>query len=223
MDLSKLSAAQLKAALEQKEAEERKEREAKRKVYEDRREQIINSLGVEALAIHNEMATFKAKAFEILLAFRTELLEYGELRRGENNKGSFSIKNERYKIEVSSQITKSFDERSELAEEKLQLFLKTLVKKRDKAAYELVNAAVQRNEKTGSFDPDVVNRLYKIEDKFDDSNWKEALRLFKESYSPSGTAMYVRFSMKTSAGSWKSIVLDWASVEAKKKEVSDAA
>lgn len=202
---------QLKAAQE----EERKERESKRLAYEKRRDELINELATTANLLNEQMELLKAKAFQELAAFRIEMLDYGTLRGKENNKGNFEIKNDSFKICFSSQVNKGFDERAELAEEKLKTFLTTFVKKRDQATFQLVMALLERNA-AGDFDIGLISRLYTMEDQFDDDNWKDAIRLFKESYSPTNTAQYVRFFAAQPNGGWRPIVLDFAKLSANK-------
>ena len=123
----------------------------------------------------------------------------------------FQLKNDQYKIEFSSQVNKCFDERAELAEVKLKEFLATFVKKKDKPAYELVMALLERNDKTGDFDINLINRLYKMRDRFDNPLWIEALDMFQESYCPYGTAQYIKFSSKNPDNNgWDAILLDFA-------------
>ena len=86
------------------------------------------------------------------------------------------------------------------------------MKKRDKQTFEIVSALLQRNEKNGDFDIGLINRLYKLEDKYDDENWKEGIRLFKQAYNPSGTAHYIRFYKKNENGAWDNVVLDFAKI-----------
>ncbi len=215
IDLSKLSAAELEQMLKEKKKEENALQEAKRKRYEDDRNALISDLGGFAETLVLQMLDLKRASFIQLSAFREQMLEYGSLRRGERNKGSFEIKNEDYKIIFTSQINKRFDERAELAETKLRAFLESFIRKKDKAVYSLVKSLLEKN-KAGDYDIDLINRLYKMENDFEDQNWKDAIRLFKESYNPYGTAQYVRFFKKnTTNNAWEAIVLDFAKLGTK--------
>jgi hypothetical protein len=138
------------------------------------------------------------------------MLEYGDIRKGKDNKGSFEIKNEQFKIVVASQVKKSFDERSILAEEKLKEFLLIFVKKKNRSIYNLVMALLERNSITGDFDITNINRLYKMENDFDDPNWVEAIKLFKESFNATGTTIYVRFYERNANNGWGLINLNFS-------------
>lgn len=211
-NLTALSTRDLEKALAQRKAQENAEREARRSEYETEKDELINTLGNTAIAAAETLRTFKQTAMDNVRGFRAKLLEYGQLRKGEANKGNFEIKNDNFKITFSSQVRKCFDERSELAEEKLKKFLGSFVKKRDKDLHDLVLSLLERNPKSGDLDISNIQRLYKLEDRFDNDDWREAIRLFKESYNPEGTAYYVRFFNKDEQNGWQLINLNFASI-----------
>jgi hypothetical protein len=213
-----LSIAELEALLEEKRKEETAIRNQQREQYEQNRDALITELCDFATHINSQMCDLKYEAMRRLAEFRQDMLEYGSLRFGEKNKGSFEIKNDNFKISFSSNVVKTFDERAELAEAKIKEFLRSFVKKRDMETFKLVNALLERNEKSGDFDMGLINRLYKLEDNYDDLNWKEGIRLFKEAYNPSGTAYYIRFFQKDEIGNWNAILLDFAKVKQVQKE-----
>lgn len=211
-NLTALSTRELEKALEARKAKETAEHEARRNEYEAEKAALISNLGNTALITAEALKEFKANAMDNVRNFRAKLLEYGQLRKGEANKGNFEIKNDDFKITFSSQVRKCFDERSELAEEKLKSFLGSFVKKRDKDLHDLVLSLLERNPKSGDLDISNIQRLYKLEDRFDNDDWREAIRLFKESYNPEGTAYYVRFFQRDEDNAWKLINLNFSSL-----------
>lgn len=213
--LADMSIEEIQELLAEKTKAQNAERAEKRRVYEEGKEHLINTLGGFAVSLSGQMLDLKLEAFRDLLRFREKMLEYGDIRGKENNKGSFELKNERYKIVFRSQINKCFDERAELAEKKLKEFLASFVKKKDNKAYSLVMALLERNDKTGDFDINLINRLYKMRDQFDNPLWHEALNLFQESYSPHGSAQYIQFLVKNDGNnSYEPVVLDFAKLRA---------
>ncbi|MFT4062555.1 MAG: DUF3164 family protein [Edaphocola sp.] len=209
--MSKKTIEQLRQELAEAEAAEKKERAAKRAHYEAGRDDLINELAGEAYKIAAWLMQLKTDAVTRLNEHRERMLEYGDLRRGAQNKGSFELKNDQWKVQFSSQTVKRFDERAYIAEKKVNEFLKSFLRKKDKGTYELITGLLKRDEETGQFDIDMINRLYKYEDSFDDPNWQEGIKLFKEAYSPTGTAQYVRFYQKNEeTGAWENLVLDFA-------------
>lgn len=215
---TELSIEEMEELLKEKKAEQQQQAKQKRDAYEAERNEMVYHLGAKALHIAEEMEVLKRHSMKKLLAFRNTMLEYGDLRGGENNKGSFEVKNERFKIQFSSQVVKKYDERALLAEAKINEFLTTFVKKRDKKLFDFISSLLKRKEETGEFDHDLISRLYARENDFDDPNWKEGLKLFKESYSPTNTARYIRFSVALPNGGWENIILDFAKIQTKKEE-----
>jgi hypothetical protein len=211
-EVATLSTKELEQLLKERKAAETAEREAKRNEYEQRKNKLISGLGDKAKFLSKEIAAFKMSAMADVEDFRALLLEYGDIRKGDKNKGNFELKNDRYKLQYSSQVKKGFDERSELAEQKLKAFLETTVKKRDLKLHKLILSLLVRNHKTGDLDISNVQRLYQMENDFEDANWTEAIRLFKESYNAESTTIYLRVFEKQADGSWKLVNLNFASV-----------
>lgn len=212
--LADMSVEEIQELLKEKQAAETAAKEKRKSEYVAAREELLNTLGIFAVSLRDQMIDLKYEAFSELLRFHGRMLEYGELRNGDKNKGNFELKNEFFKIKFSSQTTKKFDERATLAEEKLKQFLSSFVKKKERAAYDMIMGLLQRNEKTGEFDFDLINRLYSMENKFDNPLWKDALELFRESYSPYGSAQYIQFFTKNiTNNSWEPVVLDFAKLK----------
>lgn len=187
----------------------------KRQAYETKKDALINELGQFAQNVFGMMADLKYEAFRELTIFREEMMEYGDIKGKEKNKGSYHLKNDFYKIEFSSQVNKAFDERATMAEAKLKEFLATFVRKnkKDQKYYTMIMTLLERT-KGGDFDINLINRLYAIENEFDNPLWKEAIALFKESYSPYGTAQYIKFSVKNQlTNGYDAIVLDFAKLK----------
>jgi hypothetical protein len=207
-----LSVAELEAMLAEKKKEERAEKAARKAAYETERDELINELCYTSGALSDELSAHKNEAFYKLKIFREKMLEYSDLKGGENNKGNFQIENEHYKIVFSSQVKSGFDERSLLAEEHLKKFLSGFVKKRDRQLYKLIMSLLERNSITGDLDINSINRLYKMENDFDDPDWQEAIRLFKESYNPKATTEYVRFYTRSDNSGWDLINLNFSSI-----------
>ncbi|MBX2903102.1 MAG: DUF3164 family protein [Chitinophagales bacterium] len=212
VDLSTVTTEELEAILKQKKAQEIEAAAQKRAQYEQERDYLITMLGFQANEAWGVLRELKCEAMLRLKEFRSQMLEYGDLKGGEKNKGNFQIENEAFKISFSSQVKKTFDERSQTAEEHLKLFLNGFVKKRDQKLHKFIMGLLERNKKTGELDIDNINRLYSMETDFDDENWRKAIELFKESYNPTETSEYVRIYRKTESGGWDLINLNFSSL-----------
>ncbi|MNS11894.1 hypothetical protein D3C72_434450 [compost metagenome] len=204
---------ELELRLEKLKAQEKEERATKRKDYESGRDTLAEYLCTRAKKLHEQMISFKSESVIKLNKFREQMLEYGDLRGGENNKGNFEIKTDQFKVVFSSQLIKRFDERAQLAEKRINEFLKRWLKKKDRNTYDFINNLMKRDDKTGQFDINMILQLYKMEDRFNDPDWVEGIALFKESYVPYTTAIYQRFYEKEAEGSWRLIPLDFAKLK----------
>jgi len=212
--LADMSIEEIQELLAEKQAADRKAKKLAKENYEAEKAELINSVGGFSVHARDILLDLKYESFKRLLLFRQKMLEYGDIRGKENNKGSFELKNENYKIVFRSQVNKCFDERAELAEKKLKEFLTTFVKRKDQNAYKLIIALLERNQKTGDFDFDLINRLYKMRDDFQNPLWTEALDMFMESYSPYGTAQYIQFFEKNPTNNcYEAVVLDFAKLK----------
>ncbi len=212
IDMSTLTPGKLKELLAIAEQKEKEEAAAKRAEYENQKHNIVDNLISGAYVIHQELSAFKHDAFTILRGFYKTMKEYADLK--DTNKGSFRIKNAdgTKMVEFSRQVTSGFDERAVAAEEMLKDFLSDFVKKKDKAIYELVIGLLDRNRATGELDIKNINKLYRMEDKFDDQRWKKAIALFKESYQESSTSFYVRFYENDGTGKPQAIQLNFSAI-----------
>ncbi|ELR69196.1 hypothetical protein C900_05392 [Fulvivirga imtechensis AK7] len=211
VELDKLTDDQLEQLLQERQKKKQREELARRKKYEQDREELIDTLIMAAQGLQVQLQQFKKAAFENMDQFSERMKEYGEVNA--NSKGGFSIENAAgtLKIRYSSQTKKGFDERADMAEQKLKSFLERFVKVRNKETYKLVTQLLERTN-SGEFDDKLIMKLWNMENDFDDADWKDAIRLFKESYNPKATTKYMNFYKRDDHGNWKLINLNFASV-----------
>jgi hypothetical protein len=207
-----LTAKELEALLKVARENEKQAAAVARKAYEEERDYLTTHLCLEAHEVNMVLQALKQGAMLRLKTFREQMLAYGELKGGERNKGNFQLETEQFKILFASQVKKSFDERSLLAEEHLKNFLNGFVKKRDQKLHKFIMGLLERNHKTGDLDIDNINRLYSMENDFEDADWQKAIQLFKESYNPTDTSEYIRFYTKNNSGGWDLINLNFSSL-----------
>lgn len=205
---------ELETKLKELKKKQQDERAKKRREYEASRDELSESLVTAAKHLNTQLAQFKEEAIKKALEFRDRMLEYGDIRGGEKNKGNFEFKDasDSFKVVMSTNVIKGFDERADMGETHLKTFLESFVKKRDITMYNLIMSLLERNKKTGKLDISNINRLYTMEDQIDDPEFKKALQLFKESYNEKRTATYIRFFFKSeTTGEWVPITLNIAS------------
>lgn len=211
--LENLTDEELEQLLEKRRKAKQREELARRKKYEQDREDLINDLMLAADNIHQMLSQFKSDSFNRIDQFAERMQEYGDVSG--NSKGGFSLENAEgtMKVKYSSQTKKGFDERADMAEQKLKSFLERFVKVRNKETYKLVLQLLERTN-SGDFDDKLIMKLWNMENDFDDQDWRDAIKLFKESYNPRATTKYMNFYRRDDKGAWRLINLNFASVNA---------
>jgi hypothetical protein len=199
---------QLEALLADRKQREADEQRQKRESYELLREDTINDLVADAIGINDLMSRFKVKAFNDLNSLYNLLQEYGDLPA--ENKGNFSLENSNntYRVAYSRQQNGKFDERSQMAEKHIMLFVNKQFAG-DDATRKLITTLLER--KKGQLDINLVQKLYKMEADYTDENWLKGITLLKESWIVTDSKDYVRF-YKKEGGEWKLINLNIASI-----------
>ena len=203
----KYTSDELKAMLAEQTRLEAEERELKRETYEKLKGETIDELFSIAKEINELLTTFKEKAFKDMGALYALLQEYSN--RHKDGKGNFSVENEIHKIEFKKQGKGSFDERSVQAEKHIIDFLTTKYEG-DLDTKDLIMSLLER--KKGDLDIQLVQKLYSMEDRFDDANWTEGIKLLKESYKYTHSKDYISFYEKDDNGVWVAINLNFSYV-----------
>jgi len=204
-NLKVLTTEELEAELQKRKADEASERENKRKQYESLKTSVIRDLVPEAQHLSEQLKNFKTKAFSELGSLFDLLKDYS--KRHQDGKGNFKIEDDHFKISFKRQGKGSFDERSHQAEKHIIDFL-TSKYEGDLDTKDLIMSLLER--KNGALDILLVQKLYSMEDRFDDPNWKEGIKLLKESYSFSLSKDYVSFFCKDENGEWQGINLNFS-------------
>lgn len=213
-DINEIKAQLTEEELEKLLAEKKKQKQVAekkaREEYEKARDQLVNNLHETALQLNSKLGVFKDGCMKALTDFYARMQEYGDAR---GSKGNFTLFSNDGELKISYKVKQisSFDERADLAEEKLTNFLERFIKARNKKTYKLVMSLLERTN-AGDFDINLINRLYKMENDFDDPDWTEAIKLFKESYAPRGTASYVTFHRRDEQGKFQNLTLNFSSI-----------
>lgn len=207
IDLSQLSPEELQAELDRRNADIIAGKQRQRKAYEDLKEQTIISLCTSALTINETLKAFKLKAFEDMQTIYEMLKEYSS--RHADGKGNFRIEHGNYRVSYKRQGKPTFDERSHQAEKHIIDFVNSKFEN-DVDTKDLVMSLLER--KKGELDINLVQKLYAMEDRFQDENWKRGIELLKESYSFSHSKDYIGFEVKNDKGEWLPINLQFSNI-----------
>lgn len=173
--------------------------------YESLRATVVTSLSEKATQLNREMIEFHTLAFKELRALFELLKEYSE--RHAQGVGNFTAQEGDYRIKYSRQGVGTFDERATIAESFIKEFVSNRFKE-DKDTHDLIISLLEK--KNNDFDINLVQKLYKMEDRFQDENWRKGIQLLKESYNYNLTKDYILFQYKTPAGSWETLNLNFS-------------
>jgi hypothetical protein len=207
IDVRNLTEADLKELLKQKKAEMSRNAQVKRDAYESIRAGVLSRIEGKVRDAQGVIKELFHLVKDETTAFHGIMREYGQLLRGEEQLG-FSIKSDKFKIEVAKNRVKKFDERADLAASRLVKFLREWVKKTAAGTtdpmYQLAMSLLERNQQ-GDLDYKSVSKLYDLESRFDDEEYSSIMTLFKESNVVEGTATNYYFYELSETGAWKKI------------------
>lgn len=206
VDLTNLSADQLAELLEKKRAEEQEAANGNRVAYESLRMDFVCRIRRELQIAMRIMSEFRDLVVKDSASFYDILKDYGQLRSDDQR--GFTVQLDNFKIEVKSNTVKGFDERADIAAERLIKFLRDWIKNRDKGEddpmYQLAMTMIERN-RYGQLDYKSVSKLYDLDSKFNDPEYSEIMKLFKESNVAERTATNFYFWEKTELGVWRKL------------------
>lgn len=205
ISLENLTSKQKEELLRQLQREVKSEREQKREAYESLRSQFISEVFENVIGLTDSVTNFKRWLDKEGAAFKKVMSEYGQTKF--EDQGSFTITEGDMKLEIRSNKIKTFDERADLAAERLIDYLRKYMLKSERGAedpiYQLAMTLLERN-KQGQLDYKSISKLYTLEDKFDEE-YSDIMVLFKESNVVQKTALNYYFSRRDKDGVWRKI------------------
>lgn len=209
MDIKELTPEQEEELYNRIKAKKENEQNANREAYESIRKSFMFGVFGGVFTQRQQITDFHKYLLNETDGFRDVMEEYGQLK---NKQRSFTITQDDMKLEVKSNKVKKFDERADMAAARLVTFLKDWVKKSDKGTddpmYQLAMMAIERNQK-GDLDYKQVSNLYKLENKFNDSEYTAIMDLFRESHVVETNAVHFYFYKKSELGVWNRIEISF--------------
>ena len=192
-NLSKEERAQLLAELQN---EEKQSRIQRRETYESLRAELLRGVEERLQTVAADVQSFHDWLQSEVEGFVGVMRDYGQLRKSDQR--SYTITDGDFRLEIASNKVKGFDERADLAAERLIDYLKRYMKKSEKGAddpmYQMAMTLLERN-KSGDLDYKSISKLYELEDKFD-SEYSEIMGLFKEANVVQKNAVNYYFSKR---------------------------
>ena len=206
VDVSAMSKEEKAALLAQLQTEAQTDRLARRENYEALRREFIKDVKSRVTNIAVQTSDFKKWLDGEAKAFFEVMKDYGQVTR--DGQQSYSISTEDFKLEVKSNKIKKFDERADMAADRLLEYLKGYMERSqngtDDPMYQMAMTLLERN-KAGDLDYKSISKLYEFEDKFD-GEYGEIMALFKESNVVQATALNYYFSKRDpDTGVWHRI------------------
>lgn len=196
VDIKSLSKEQRAALMAQLQQEEKEDRIARRETYEALRGEFMHEVKTNVLEMVNAVTGFRGWLEKEADAFTKVMKEYGQVKSDEQR--SYTITDGDFRLEVKSNKVKGFDERADMAADRLIDYLKRYMQNSEKGSddpmYQMAMTLLERN-KMGDLDYKSISKLYELEDKFDEE-YADIMRLFKEANVVQRNATHYYFSRR---------------------------
>lgn len=207
IDLSQMTAEEKKALLAQLNADANESRQAKRDAYESLRAEFMHRVEEFLVNVTADVKGFKQWLEKESEGFISVMRDYGQLKNADQR--NYTITDGDFRLQVASNNVKGFDERADMAAERLVAYLKNYMQKSEKGQedpmYQLAMTLLERNQR-GDLDYKSISKLYELEDRFGDQEYKDIMTLFKESNVVQKTAVnYYFFRRHKETGVWMRI------------------
>ena len=194
--LAGLSTEQKKQLLAELQNEENQTRIARRETYEALRAEFMHNVDERLRQVVTDVRCFHDWLQGEVEGFVSIMKDYGQVRNSEQR--SYTVTDGDFRLEIASNKVKGFDERADLAAERLIDYLKRYMKKSEKGSddpmYQMAMTLLERN-KAGDLDYKSISKLYDLEAKFD-GEYSEIMNLFKEANVVQKNAVNYYFSKK---------------------------
>lgn len=209
IDITKLSPEEQEKLLQDLQTKKQADRAAVREAYEGLKNSFMTDLFSRVVLTATDVKYFYNYLLREVDGFREIMAEYGTIN---TDQMSFTLVHDNLKLEVKKNKVKKFDERADMAAQRLIAFLKEWVKGQDKGTdnpmYQLAMLAIERNAK-GDLDYKQISNLYQLEGKFNSPEYTAIMDLFRESHIIEGTATNYYFYRKDELGVWRKIEISF--------------
>ncbi len=200
-----LSAEERKALMEELSKAEQQEQVDRREAYEGLRREFLEEVKSKVLGLADVTKAFRDWLDNGARGFYDLMRDYGHLRN--DGQLGFTIIEDDFKLEVRSNKVKCFDERANVAADRLMKYLEKYVgnsaKGYDDPMYQLAMLLLARNRQ-GNLDYKSISKLYELEDRFD-GEYKAIMDLFRESNLVQKTAINYYFWLRDEKNVWQRI------------------
>lgn len=203
--LKQLSPEERAELLKELNAQSKQEKVDKRNAYEKLRGDFMTDVKAQVKSVVDIVKGFKDWLDKESEGFREVMQDYGQLRSTEQQ--GFTVVEGDFKLKVTFNKVKTFDERADMAAQKLIDYLSRYIKNSEKGAddpiYQLAMSLLERNRQ-GQLDYKSISKLYELEDKFDEE-YHEIMDLFRESNVVMATAVNYYFYERDKENVWRKV------------------
>jgi hypothetical protein len=203
VDLSQMSAEEKARLLAELQTETQRDRLNRRETYEGLRKDFMQGVKARVSDVTKSVADFKAWLDDEVGTFTSLMREYGQVKT--EGQQSYTITDDDFRLEVKFNKVKGFDERADMAAERLVEYLQGYMERSaagvDDPMYQMAMTLLERNKK-GDLDYKSISKLYELEDKFD-GEYVEIMKMFREANVVQATATNYYFSERNDqTGVW---------------------
>ena len=206
VDLSQMSAEEKARLLAELQTETQRDRLSRREAYEGLRETFMRGVKEHVKGVAESVSDFKTWLDGEVDSFTSLMREYGQVKT--DGQQSYTITDGGFRLEVKFNKVKGFDERADMAAERLVEYLQGYMERSaagvDDPMYQMAMTLLERNKK-GDLDYKSISKLYELEDKFDEE-YTEIMKMFREANVVQATATNYYFSERNpNTGVWHRI------------------
>lgn len=206
MEIQNLTKEQKQELFAQLQQEQQDDATKRRETYEGLRSETVERIKERVMEASANIKSLFDFVKSETGAFYDIMSEYGALSR--DGQMNYILVNDNFKIEVRTHKVKKFDERAELAANRLVEFLQAWIAKSAKGVddpmYQLAMSMLSRNQ-NGDLDYKSISKLYELESKFNDPEYSDIMTLFKESNRVDSTNTNFYFHQKSDMGVWNKV------------------
>lgn len=214
-DINAMSAAELKAALKKKQADEKAAKTNAKKSYDQMRDSFLETTFAKMFELSQAQHEFKNEAVKLGLEVHDKMYEaYGREKREGIDHYSLVSSDGLRRVSIERKHICEYDETVEVGIALVREVLRDKFAERSKKAYRMLESVLMKNKK-GDYDEAMVAKLRKHAEEVDnDPRFTEALDIISKAYRPTGsTQLYLRAHRKETAdGRWIDIPMNWSSM-----------
>ena len=177
--------------------------------YDKKKERVILKIAKDAEKINKQLLGFKKLIFGESDKLFDDMFKAHNMEK-KPGKGNYTLYtfDKSMKIEVNVQDNVDFDDRIQLAQEKLNQFIELKTKDVDMDLSVLINNAFKTNK--GRLDKSRIFGLFQL--KINHPMWLEAIELIKQSVVTNDTSRYATVSKRTADGRYVLVQLNFSKI-----------